>query len=128
MNQATRAALFSAFFIPGWGQFYLKRYKRGLAFMTPVVIAALAICWMIIQIAKTIISAAPLKEGTVQLSDILRITAETLQVIDFHNILLLLLLIVILWILSIIDAYQLGKKMMMVTTTGANQQSSSPPV
>lgn len=121
MNQATRAALFSALFIPGWGQFYLKYYKRGLVFMTPVLICALAIGWMIIQVAKTIINAAQFKQGKVQISDITNIIIESFQAIDLHSVLLLLLLIVVLWILSIIDAYQLGKKMMMVTTTGGNQ-------
>ena len=118
MDKATKAALFSAFLIPGWGQIYLKYYKRGLAFIVPVLIGVLAMVWMIVQVGIAIIKAAPVAKGSVQISNAVRITSDALKVIDLSTFLLILILIVALWILSIIDAYQLGKKMTFSTTSG----------
>ena len=69
MDKATKAALFSALLFPGWGQFYLKRYKRGLFFIVPVLIGTLALAWSIIQVSAKIIKATPFKKGTVQLDE-----------------------------------------------------------
>lgn len=128
MNKATKAALFSALLFPGWGQFYLKRYIRGLFFIVPILIGTLTLAWTIIQVSAKIIRATPFKKGTVQLGNIIQVTADALKAIDFSYFLLMLLLIAALWILSILDAYQLGKKMMTPPTTDGNQESTSQPV
>lgn len=125
MDKATKAALFSALLFPGWGQFYLKHYKRGLIFILSVLVGTLALAWAVIQAGATIIKSAPFKKGTVQPGDVFRVTIDALKAIDFSYFLLMLLLIAALWILSIIDAYQLGKKMMTLPTTGGNQESTS---
>ncbi|MGZ6210586.1 MAG: hypothetical protein ACXWL9_10615, partial [Syntrophales bacterium] len=39
MKSAVKAALLSGFVLPGLGQIYLKRYKRGLAILIPVLLA-----------------------------------------------------------------------------------------
>lgn len=125
MNKATKAALFSAILFPGWGQFYLKRYKRGLIFIVPVMAGILALVWAVVQVGITIIKAAPLKKGTVQLVNVIQITEDALKAVDYSYFILLLILIGVFWILSIIDAYQLGKKIMTATTTDVNQESTS---
>jgi len=125
MDKAIKAALFSALLFPGWGQFYLKHYKRGLIFILPVLVGTLALVWVVVRAGAAIIKATPLKEGTVHLGDVIRVTIDALKTIDFSYFLLMLLLIAALWILSIIDAYQLGKKMMTLPTTGGNQESTS---
>lgn len=125
MNKATKAALFSALLFPGWGQFYLQRYKRGLIFILPALVGTLALVWAIIQVSAAIIKSSPFKEGTVHLGDVIRVTIDALKTIDFSYFTLMLLLIAALWILSIIDAYQLGKKIMTRPTTGGNQESTS---
>lgn len=127
MDQAKKAALFNALLFPGWGQFYLKHYKRGLAFFVPILIGMLALAWMVIQVCAAIIKAAPFKKGTVQLSHVLEVIVKALRAIDLSYFLLMLLLIAVLWILSIVDAYQLGKKK-PASTTDADQESSSDPV
>jgi TM2 domain-containing membrane protein YozV len=125
LDKATKAALFSALLFPGWGQFYLKRYKRGLVFIMPVLIGTLALVWAIVQVGITIIKAVPFKKGTVQLANVIQVTVDALKTIDFSYFLFILCLIAALWILSIIDAYLLGKKMMTAPTTDVRQESTS---
>ena len=110
MDKAKKAALFSALLIPGWGQIYLKYYKRGLAFIVPVLMGILAMVWMVVQVGMAIIRAAPVAKETVQISNAVRITSDAIKVIDLFTFLLIFSLIVALWILSIVDAYLLGKK------------------
>ena len=83
MDKATKAALFSALLFPRWGQFYLKRYKRGLVFILPVLIGTLALAWAIVQVGITIIKAAPFKKETVQLANVIQVTVDALKTIDF---------------------------------------------
>jgi TM2 domain-containing membrane protein YozV len=125
MDKATKAALFSALLFPGWGQFYLKRFKRGLVFIMPVLIGTLALVWAIVQVGITIIKAAPFKKETVQLANVIQVTVDALKTIDFYYFLFILCSIAALWILSIIDAYLLGKKMMTASTTDVRQESTS---
>jgi hypothetical protein len=125
MDKATKAALFSALLFPGWGQLYLKRYKRGLVFILPVLAGTLALAWAIVQVGITIIKTAPLKKETVQLANVIEITVDALKALDYFYFSLMLGLIVTLWILSIVDAYLLGKKTITVPTTAADQESIS---
>ena len=110
MNLATRAALYNALLFPGWGHFYLKKYKRGLIFILPVLAGLLSLCWAITQVAYNILKVNPLKKGAVDITAVLQLSADATKAIDSNNISLILLLMIILWIISIIDAYRLGKK------------------
>ncbi len=125
MNQAKKAALFNAVLFPGWGQFYLKRYKRGLIFLLPVLAAMLALAWTIIQLGAVIIKAAPFKKGTIQVSHVLQASMEAVKRVDLSYLLSIIGVIIVFWILSIIDAYQLGKKMLSLSTTGDHHESTS---
>jgi hypothetical protein len=66
--------------------------------------------WMIVQVGMAVIRAAPVAKETVQIGNAVRITSDALKVIDLSTFLLIFFLIVVLWILSIVDAYYLGKK------------------
>jgi hypothetical protein len=110
MKISTKAALYNALLFPGWGHFYLKKYKRGAAIMLPVLVCLVSFCWFIIQVAFDIIKAAPLKKGTVDFQAVLKITAESMKALDSQYMIFLLAVIIILWLFSIIDAYLLGKK------------------
>ncbi len=122
MDKSTKAALYSALLFPGWGQFYLKCYKRGLVFFLPVLMGSIALAWSVVRAGSAIIQAAPFKKGTVQVADIVRVSADALKAVDLSYLLMMLLLVAALWILSIVDAYQLGKKMVTISTTGGNPQ------
>jgi uncharacterized membrane protein len=124
MDKATKAALFSAILFPGWGQIYLKHYKRGLIFILPVLTATVILAWTIIEAGASIIRAAPFKKDTVQVSDVLSVTLRAFQSVDVTFFLLMIALLLLLWLLSIIDAYRLGKKLADSPTTAAGQEST----
>jgi hypothetical protein len=128
MDLATRAALYNALLFPGWGHFYLKKYKRGIIFILPVLASISAICWAIVQVAMNILKAHPVKKGTVDINAVISLSLDATKAINLNHLSLILLFLVFLWILSIIDAYRLGKKQMQKLTTSADQQSASPPV
>jgi hypothetical protein len=128
MDLATRAALYNALLFPGWGHFYLKKYKRGTIFILPVLACISAICWAIVQVAMNILKAHPVKKGTVDITAVISLSLDSTKAINLNHLSLILLFLVFLWILSIIDAYRLGKKQMQKLTTSADQQSASPPV
>ncbi len=118
MNLATKAALYNALLFPGWGHLYLKEYKRGIIFILPVGAGMLSICWAIIQVAIRITKANPFKKGTIDITTVFRISIDSVKALYEQgvatpcSILLIPLLIILLWILSVIDAYGLGKKQM----------------
>lgn len=127
MNEAVKATIFSAFLFPGWGQIYLKNYKRGIAIILPVLFCIISLCWVIIRVVTNVIKATPLKQGTIDMQAILKIAADSLKVLNSRYIVFILLPIFVLWIISIIDAYFLGKKQMLEATTSADPESPSPP-
>jgi TM2 domain-containing membrane protein YozV len=110
MNPATKAALFSALLFPGWGQIYLKKYKRGILIILPVAVGMLSITWAIVQVAITVLKAAPFKKGKVDFNAIVNLTISSVKALDFYYFLFIFLLIIFFWVFSIIDAYLLGKK------------------
>jgi TM2 domain-containing membrane protein YozV len=126
MNLATRAALYNAFLFPGWGHFYLKQYKRGIMIILPFLAGIASLCWTVVQVAVNISKAHPLRKGTVDITAIISLSMDATKAIDINNISLILSFIILLWIISIIDAYQLGKKQIENITTSADQQSASP--
>jgi hypothetical protein len=128
MNLATRAALFNALLFPGWGEIYLKKYKKGLWIITAFTLGILSIVWSIIQATIDILKVAPFKKGTVTFSVVLQVAINAIKSINFSFLILILFLMFLLWILSIIDAYLLGKKEMAKSSIAADQQSVSPPV
>jgi TM2 domain-containing membrane protein YozV len=127
MNIAVKAALFSGLLFPGWGQFYLKKYKRGLAFLLPVLAGIVYICWSLMVVAISTIKAAPPQKGSADINTVLTLTDDSLRTMDSSTSSLIMYIIIGLCIYSIIDAYIVGKKMMSEITTSADQQSTYPP-
>ena len=110
MNLAVRAALFNALLFPGWGQIYLKKYKRGIMIITGVAAGILSIVWSIIQSTINILKIAPLKKGTVTFSAVIQLTIDSIKALNMSYLFLILFSMILLWIFSIIDAYLIGKK------------------
>jgi TM2 domain-containing membrane protein YozV len=127
MNPAIKAALFSALLFPGWGQIYLKKYKRGILIMLPVIAGIVSITWAIVGVAFSVIKAAPMKKGEVDFSAVVNLTNSSIKALDSYYFSFIILLIIFFWVFSTIDAYLLGKKEMSVSNTSADQQSVSPP-
>jgi TM2 domain-containing membrane protein YozV len=110
MNLATKAALLSALLFPGWGQIYLKKYKRGLAIILPVAAGTLSIVWAAVQVALAVLKTTPFKKGSVHFSDIVILAVNSVKVLDLFYLKLIMIFMILLSIFSIIDAYLLGKK------------------
>jgi hypothetical protein len=110
MNIAVKAALYNALLFPGWGHFYLKKYKRGTIFILPVLAGMLWICWAVIQVALDILKANPFKKGTADITAIAGLAINSAKEINLTHFSLIVLLMILLWIISIIDSYRLGKK------------------
>jgi len=111
MKTATKALLFNVLLFPGWGQIYLKRYKKGVFIISAVMAGTLSILWCVIQTTRDILKITPFKKGTVTFEAVVRLAIKSLTELNLDYILPLLLFMVLLWIFSIIDSYQSGKKL-----------------
>ena len=109
-NLATRAALINALLFPGWGEIYLKRYKRGILIIAAVVAGIASILYSILQATLKILRIAPFKKGTVTVAGVVNLAIDAARSIDFSYYFLILSSLIILWIASIFDAYHLGKQ------------------
>jgi len=109
MNIEIKAALLSGFVLPGLGQIYLKRYLRGLL-MIMIILAGLSIIVGMSTVAiLESLSTAQLQGGAIDMSTILNLdVAHSAQSSIYYKV--ILLLIVGCWIVSIIDAYRIGKR------------------
>ncbi|MBU0544414.1 MAG: hypothetical protein KKH97_03615 [Proteobacteria bacterium] len=111
MKVSYKAALLSAFVFPGVGQFYLKKYWRGLGIMF-VVFTGLG--YMIRSATLSAIGRlddvmAKMQSNTTNLqglSDI--IGSKTLNTDPYHEA--VFYFIVCIWIFAVIDAYKIGKQ------------------
>ncbi|MFA5322296.1 MAG: hypothetical protein WC373_06440 [Smithella sp.] len=112
MNMATKAALFNALLFPGWGEIYLKKYKRGILIITAVAMGSLSILWSIIQKTIVILKITPFQKGTVTFGAVVQLGFDTIRSLNLRYLLFILLSMVLLWLVSIMDAYLLGKKEM----------------
>jgi len=109
MNQAAKAALFNALLFPGLGHIYLKKYKRGIVFMTSVLTGMMFICWSVLQTAISILKETPLQNGTLDGALIAKMSMDAARSMTTAHFIWILPGIVLLWMLSIIDAYKIGK-------------------
>jgi len=116
MNIATKATLFNALLFPGWGQLYLKKYKRGLAIILAVVAGISSILWSVVQTTIVLLKATPLKKGTVTFSAVIQLAIDAIKALNLSYLFLILFSMILLWIFSIIDAYISGKKEMAIPT------------
>jgi TM2 domain-containing membrane protein YozV len=102
--------LLSALLFPGWGQLYLKKYKRGLAIILPVAAGTIYIVWAVVQVALAVLKATPFKKGSVHFSDVVILSINSVKALDLFYLMLIIIFIILLWIFSTVGAYFLGKK------------------
>ena len=112
MNLATKAVLFNTLIFPGWGQIYLKKYKKGISIIIATIAGISSILWSVVQTTITILKIAPFKKGTVTFSAVVNLAINAIKALNLFYLNLILLSMILLWIFSIIDAYTSGKKEM----------------
>ncbi len=128
MNLAIKGALFNALLFPGWGQIYLKKYKKGISIIIAIIVGVISILWSVTQATITILKIAPFKKGTVTFNAVVQLAIDSMKALSLPYFFLILLSMILLWISSIIDAYQIGKKEMAKSSKSSDQQSVSPEV
>ena len=109
MNTAVKAALLSGFVFPGLGQMYLKRFKRGLTIMIPVLLALGMIIRTVIVSALERLKAIESGGGIADMETI----SNLARIDSAHggtNLKLILLFVLGCWLFSVADAYKIGKK------------------
>lgn len=109
MRQSLKAALFSAFVLPGSGHFLLKKHVRGALLSGVTILCAWALLSTALEKAQEI--SLKIQSGEIPL-DITRITDEVTrqaagggtQLADLATYLL-----VICWLVGIVDSFRVGR-------------------
>jgi len=109
MKTAMKAALLSGLVFPGVGQMYLKRVRRGLLFMIPVLLGIALIVAMATVGAMESLKAIQAQGGTVD-SNAITAAAQTHAKETTGYFRAILLFLVLCWLAAIIDAYRIGPK------------------
>jgi TM2 domain-containing membrane protein YozV len=122
MNKAIKAALLSALVFPGSGQFYLKRYWRGLLLMMFMLLGG-----AIIIVRATIVALDSLNvmQGDGKAIDVNAIShlAETTSANIFTDNTAILMFLAVCWIFSVVDAYRIGKTSLSNSNVGDGKRS-----
>ena len=109
MKASIKASLLSALGFPGLGQMSLKRYVRGLI---PMVLVLTGLGVLIAQAtagALQVLDKIQLQGGTVDMNAVSNLAAGSSTHGDPYSS-LISLGIAVCWVLSVIDAYLLGKE------------------
>jgi len=112
MNKASKAALFNTLLFPGWGQLYLKQYKKGIAIILATIAGVLSLILSVIQTTTDLLRVAPLRKGAITFSAVVQTAIKAIKALDMSYLFLIFLSLILVWILSIIDAYLTGKREM----------------
>ena len=109
MKKATKAALLSAFVLPGAGHLYLKRYVPGS------ILAGVSLVAVYYLVATTVERALKIAEkiqsGAVQLdaTTVTELVSQQSAGTDSQIVNIATLAIIICWVIGIIDSYRVGR-------------------
>lgn len=110
MNRSIKGALLSALILPGIGQVSLGYKKRGWSIIAANIILLYLIISEIMQKAYSIIDEMKKSGAVLNVETISNKAADLSGFSDNTFLNIVLMLFITGWIVSIIDAYQLGKK------------------
>ncbi|MFZ1037685.1 MAG: DUF5683 domain-containing protein [Smithella sp.] len=125
MNKATKAALYNVLLFPGWGQIYLKSYKKGTAIIIAIIAGALSILWSIVQTTTAFLKISPFRKNAVNFDVIVKTTIYSIKHTNRSYLVLMLSLVLLLWISSIVDAYTIGNKQQLISPEPDHTDSNS---
>jgi len=111
MKVSYKAALLSLFVFPGVGQFYLKRYCRGLVIMFfPFTGLSYMIWFVTVSALNRIDDAMVMMKGDItnlqHLPDI--VGSKMLNIGPYQDV--VFYVIICFWIFAVIDAYRIGRQ------------------
>ena len=110
MKKSVKAALFSGLVFPGVGQFSLKRYARGLIFFAPAMASLAFMLDHSIRKAFSIVDKIERGEVPLDPDAIANLISATSSSSESLMLAAAQWIIILCWIISIIDAYRLGKQ------------------
>ena len=110
MKNSMKGALLSGLVFPGLGQIALKRYRRGFALMLTVMGCVFVMIVTAVQQAYVILDSIEAEGGVPDSEMISQAAARAAAASDGPVFTIVSLLIVVCWIVSIIDAYRIGKQ------------------
>ncbi|MGA2332077.1 MAG: DUF6677 family protein [Syntrophales bacterium] len=109
MKIAIKAALLSGLVFPGLGHIYLKRYRRGLAILIPVLLCLGIIIRTVVVSALESLKAIESGGGIADMETVSNL-ARIDSVHSGINLNFILLFVLCCWLFSVVDAYKIGKK------------------
>jgi TM2 domain-containing membrane protein YozV len=118
---AMKGALLNALLFPGWGEIYLKKYGRGILIISGMIAGILSILLLVVQETMTVLKSTPFDKTTLSPATLLQLSLQVIRSLNLSGLLIILLFMIILWIISIIDAYRLGREAMAKLNTDADQ-------
>jgi TM2 domain-containing membrane protein YozV len=128
MSKALKGALLSALVFPGCGQFFLKRYVRGSAFLVVTLGGLLLIVWEMMQRAMAILERIDLEGGALDMEAISRAAGKASSLSGNTVIEISLVVIILCWLIGIADAYRVGNRMdQRAGERGPEDESGLPP-
>jgi len=110
MKRSLKGALFSGLVFPGIGQVVLRSYIRGILMMILVIAGMTLMVVDAVQVALEILQTAYPAGGVYDLTGIAEAALEAASASDHTLFNLGLALVLLTWIVSIVDAYRIGKK------------------
>jgi len=109
ISKAAFALLLSGLVLPGLGQIYLKRYLRGIIFMTVVTAGLFVMIAMVSLAALEPLQTLLMKGGDIDLQAVFRLTIRSFLYGPHYNK-AILLFVVLSWGFAAVDAYRIGRK------------------
>ena len=110
MKKSLKGVLLSGLVFPGYGQFVMKHYIRGIALMLMCLTGLVVIGVKVRQQISIVFEKIEYGDGAIDMSEILNVVnlADTTSGDVIYRFASLLLLFC--WIIGIIDAYRIGRK------------------
>ena len=110
MKNATKAMLLSAFVFPGLGHIIFKRYISSATLVGIAAIATFLILKYVVSQAMLIVDKVVGGEVEPNAMVIWRLIGDQQSLADTKTLKLAIIVLTISWLVSILDAYRLGKK------------------
>jgi len=111
MKLSTKAALWSAFAIPGAGQLILKRYLSGSIFIIISVISLTVIIVKLFDFAYSLANQISSDAVKLDMAGTIGVLGNSIVDAKVHIISIAVLVFFVTWIVSIVDAYRIGDSM-----------------
>ena len=111
MNQSTKAALLSGLIFPGVGQISVGYIKRGWFIIAAVCVYLYLIITEIIHNMYSAIEKMQEKDAVMDAEAISKMTSDIMSFSANTYLNVVLVLLIVTWVVSVVDAYLLGKKL-----------------